>query len=52
MQLHLLDGTYELYRHFYAVPSTQDAGGVEIGAVRGVLASVMALLEDGATKRA
>jgi len=49
MQVHLIDGTYELFRHFYAVPSALDAAGVEIGAVRGVVGSVKAMLDDGAT---
>jgi len=49
MQVHLVDGTYELFRHFFAVPAAQDAQGVEIGAVRGVLGSVLTLLEQGAT---
>jgi 5'-3' exonuclease len=49
MQIHLIDGTYELFRHFFAVPSARDAQGNEIGAVRGVLGSVLALLEQGAT---
>ena len=47
--VHLIDGTYELYRHFYAVPSAHDANGQEIGAARGVVASVLGLLEGGAT---
>ena len=37
MKVHLVDGTYELFRHFFAVPSSKDAAGVEVGAVRGVL---------------
>jgi 5'-3' exonuclease len=49
MDVHLVDGTYELFRHFFAVPSTFDASGNEIGAVRGVLMSVLALIEAGAT---
>jgi 5'-3' exonuclease len=49
MRVHLLDGTYELFRHYYGVPSHQDAGGVEVGAVRGVLGTVLTMLEDGAT---
>ena len=47
--VHLVDGTYELFRHFYAVPRSQDRAGREVGAVRGVLASILALLRDGAT---
>ena len=47
--VHLIDGTYELFRHFYAVPRSQDDAGREVGAVRGVLASMLGLLRDGAT---
>jgi 5'-3' exonuclease len=49
MQVHLVDGTYELFRHFFAVPSHRDQAGVEVGAARGVLGSVLQLLEEGAT---
>jgi len=49
MQVHLLDGTYELFRHFFAVPSHLDPDGIEVGAVRGVLGTVLTMLEDGAT---
>jgi 5'-3' exonuclease len=49
MDVHLIDGTYELFRHFFAVPPAQDSKGREIGAVRGVLRSVMSMFEAGAT---
>ena len=49
MNIHLIDGTYELFRHFFAVPSSTDAKGQEIGATRGVLASVLSMIEQGAT---
>src|SRR5713101_5263677 len=49
MQVHLIDGTYELFRHFYAVPADADVNGREIGAVRGVLRSVLSMIERGAT---
>jgi len=49
MDVYLIDGTYELFRHFFAVPSAKDAGGQEIGAVRGVLASVLSMIEKGTT---
>ncbi len=49
MNVHLLDGTYELFRHFFIVPSATDTDGREVGALRGVIASVLALLEGGAT---
>jgi 5'-3' exonuclease len=49
MDVYLVDGTYELFRHFYAVPSASDASGQEIGAVRGVVTSVLSMIERGAT---
>jgi 5'-3' exonuclease len=49
MDVHLLDGTYELFRHFFAVPRAVDVNGQEIGAVRGVLGSVLSMIEHGAT---
>lgn len=49
MQVHLVDGTYELYRHYFAVPKATDAAGQEVGALIGVLQSMLALIESGAT---
>jgi 5'-3' exonuclease len=49
MDVHLIDGTYELFRYFYAVPSAADVNGQEVGAVRGVLGSVLSMIERGAT---
>jgi len=49
LDVHLVDGTYELFRYFFAVPSALDANGNEVGAVRGVLTSVLNLIEEGAT---
>lgn len=49
MDIHLVDGTYELFRYFFAVPSSADANGQEVGAVRGVLNSVLYMIEHGAT---
>src|SRR4029077_18015279 len=49
MDVHLVDGTYELFRHFFAVPASKDVNGQEIGAVRGVLTSVLSMIERGAT---
>src|SRR6201981_676786 len=49
MDVHLIDGTYELFRHFFAVPSAADSSGQEIGAVRGVVTSVLSMIEHGAT---
>ena len=47
--VHLIDGTYELYRHFYAMPSARNHAGEEVAAVRGVMYSIRALVRDGAT---
>ena len=49
MEVHLVDGTYELFRQYYARPEHLDAAGVDVGAVRGVCRSVLGLLEQGAT---
>ena len=49
MDVHLVDGTYELFRHYYAMPSARDRDGREVAAVRGVLASVLGMINDGAT---
>jgi 5'-3' exonuclease len=49
VDVHLIDGTYELFRHFYAVPSAIDAEGREVGAVRGVIGSVLGMVQGGAT---
>jgi 5'-3' exonuclease len=49
MDVHLIDGTYELFRHFYSVPAAQDVNDREIGAVRAVLRSVLSIIEHGAT---
>jgi 5'-3' exonuclease len=49
MDVHLIDGTYELFRHFYAVPPSQDVNGLEIAATRAVLRSVLSMIEQGAT---
>src|SRR5277367_89500 len=48
MDVYLIDGTYELFRHFFAVPAARDMNGQEVGAVRGVLASVLSMIERGA----
>ncbi len=49
MNVHLIDGTYELFRHFYGAPPVTDASGRPMGAVRGVVASVLMMLEEAAT---
>lgn len=49
MIIHLVDGTYELFRHFYALPSAKNHDGEEIAAVRGVMYSIRGLVQEGAT---
>ena len=49
MNVHLIDGTYELFRYFFAVPAAADENGQEIAAVRGVLNSILYMIEHGTT---
>ena len=49
MEVYLIDGTYELFRHYYALPSARDENGREVAAVRGVLYSVLGMIKGGAT---
>ena len=49
MNVYLIDGTYELFRHFFALPSATDSNGQEIAAVRGVLTSILSMIEGGVT---
>ena len=49
MKVHLVDGTYELFRHFFGAPPHRNAAGQEVAAVRGVVSSVLQLLAEGAT---
>jgi 5'-3' exonuclease len=49
VRIHLVDGTYELFRYYFALPGHLDDDGIEVDAVRGVLGSTLGLLEDGAT---
>ena len=49
MKIYLVDGTYELFRHYFAVPKARDAQGREVGAVRGVLASLLGMMREGVT---
>ena len=46
MRVDLIDGTYELFRHHFAVPPAEDAQGRPIGAIRGVLESMLNLLSE------
>jgi 5'-3' exonuclease len=49
MDVYLIDGTYELFRHYFALPSHRTAQGEEVAAVRGVLGYLLSLFESGAT---
>jgi 5'-3' exonuclease len=49
LDIYLVDGTYELFRHYYALPSARDSTGQEVAAVRGVLASVLGMMKGGVT---
>src|SRR5215475_1535191 len=49
MDVYLIDGTYELFRHFYAVPPARDREGREVGAVRGVLRSLLGMMTVNTT---
>jgi 5'-3' exonuclease len=49
VKVHLVDGTYELFRHYHALPSRVNAAGQEVAAVRGVIASLLSLIAAGAT---
>jgi 5'-3' exonuclease len=49
LDVYLIDGTYELFRHFYALPSARDRDGLEVAAVRGVVGSVLAMINRDAT---
>ena len=50
LDIYLVDGTYELFRHYYALPSARDSDGREVAALRGVLASLLGMMKGaGAT---
>jgi 5'-3' exonuclease len=50
VEVHLVDGTYELFRAYYGAPAARAPGGAEVGATRGLLRSMVALLaEPGVT---
>jgi len=48
VDIYLVDGTYELFRHYYAVPPARDADGREVGAVKGVITSILGMINSGA----
>jgi 5'-3' exonuclease len=47
VDVYLIDGTYELFRHFYGAPSAREADGREVGAVKGVLTSMLGMINSG-----
>jgi 5'-3' exonuclease len=49
LDIYLVDGTYELFRHYHALPSARDADGREVAAVRGVVRSVLGMISSGTT---
>ena len=49
MNIHLIDGTYELFRYFFGAPSHITEEGQEVGAVRAVANSMLTMVEEGAT---
>jgi 5'-3' exonuclease len=49
MQVHLLDGTYELFRYHFALPAHVTAAGEPVAATRGVVGTVLQMLQEGAT---
>jgi len=49
LEVHLVDGTYELFRHHFGAPSHLDGDGMEVSAARGVMGTVLMMLEQGAT---
>src|SRR5207249_3948887 len=49
LDIYLVDGTYELFRHYYALPSARESDGREVAAVRGVLSSVLGMIKAGAS---
>ena len=49
MQVHLVDGTYELFRYHFALPSHVTGDGREVAATRGAVGTVLQMLEEGVT---
>jgi len=49
MHVHVVDGTYEIFRYHFALPSHVTDAGREVAATRGVVGSMLTLLDDGAT---
>lgn len=49
MMVHLIDGTFELFRHFYGLRRFNKGNDKSYGAITGVLNSILKMIEDGAT---
>jgi 5'-3' exonuclease len=49
VKVHLLDGTYELFRHHYGQPADTSDDDRQVGATKGVVSSVVGMLQQGAT---
>ncbi|HEX5216099.1 MAG TPA: 5'-3' exonuclease H3TH domain-containing protein [Vicinamibacterales bacterium] len=49
LEIHVVDGTYELFRYYHALPLAIDETGQEVAAVRGVVGSILGMLRGGAT---
>ena len=49
MRIHLIDGTYELFRHFFGAPPHINSKGQDVGAVRAVASSMLSMVNQGAT---
>jgi 5'-3' exonuclease len=49
VRVFLIDGTYELFRHYFALPSSKNEDGTEVAAVQGVLRSILTMIGSGVT---
>lgn len=47
MKIYLIDGTYELFRSYHALPPIKSPDGREVGAVRGLIQTLLLLLRQG-----
>src|SRR5258705_323530 len=48
MKVYLVDGTYELFRAYYGAPSATAPDGMEVGATRGIMRSLLSLITNDA----
>ena len=46
MEIYLVDGTYELFRAYFAMPKLESPGGQPVGAVRGLIQSMLSLIRE------